>query len=174
MSIDQAPMPPAIVSPAGHARESVVGRALLRAGFHPIAMRVSSIGHFQMSGTISGKAVEVLLDTGASKTVVDRGWATDAGYKLSPLKQTGGGVGGAGLDLAVVEGATLTLGDVALAGSGLLAIDLSGIQAQLRAQGAAVPQVVLGADSLRARRAVIDYATATLWLAPTPSAKPAR
>lgn len=164
MPIDQVPAPPAHVAAAANA-EPAIGRALRRAGFRAIPLRASSVGHFHLSGAVDGRPVEILLDTGASNTVVDRSWAKDTGYTLTAIAGSAAGIGAAGLDLATVDRAVLTLGDVSLGEVRLIAIDLSGIQAQLRASNVAVPQLVLGADTLRRHRAIIDYATATLWVA---------
>lgn len=168
MPIDQAPTPPAHVAAAASA-EPVIGRALRRAGFRAVPLRASSVGHFHLSGAVDGRPVEILLDTGASNTVVDRSWATQTGYTLTAIAGSAAGIGAAGLDLATVDRAVLTLGDVSLGEMRLIAIDLGGIQAQLKASNVAVPQLVLGADTLRRHRAIIDYATATLWVAPAGS-----
>lgn len=171
MPIDQMPTPPppAVAHlAAALPSQSVIGRALLRAGFRAVPLRASSVGHFHLSGAIDGKPVEILLDTGASNTVVDQAWARQSGYALTSIAGSAGGIGAAGLGLATVDHAELTIGDVSLGQVRLIAIDLGGIQSQLRASNIAVPQAVLGADTLRRHRAVIDYATATLWVAPPP------
>lgn len=137
-------------------------------GFRPVALRPSTVGHFHVSGTLNGQPVEILIDTGASGTVVDRAWAESQKLPFVALTQTGGGVGGAQLALARIDGANLSLAGVALPGVSVVAIDLGSVAAQLRARGVEPPQVVVGVDVLRRWRAVIDYATNTLWLAPAP------
>lgn len=137
-------------------------------GFRAVALRASPLGHLQVRGTINGMPVEILIDTGASGTVVDRGWAQAHGLTLRPTSGTGGGVGGGALKLSRVNGVHLTVGDIALPGVAIIAIDLSSISAQLKASKAVPPQVVIGYDVLKRWRAVIDYGTATLWLAPEP------
>lgn len=66
-------------------------------------------------------------------------------------------------------GFQLSIDSVVLPGAGVLAIDLGSVTAQLNARGVTPPPVVIGIDGLRRWRAVIDYATNTLWLAPAPA-----
>jgi predicted aspartyl protease len=135
-------------------------------GFRPIALKPSAVGHFHAQGRLNGQLVEIIIDTGASGTVVDRQWAEAQKLPLVPMGETGGGVGGAAMTLARVDGAKLELAGVPLPDVAVVAIDLSTVAGQLRARGVVPPQVVVGVDVLRKWRAVIDYATATMWLAP--------
>ena len=139
-------------------------KALAARGYRRIPLTLLSTGHLEVMGAVGGKPVRVLLDTGAASTVADREWATSAGFTLRPL-----GIKGAGsvaLDLALVEGAELSIGGIRLFRIPVLAIDLREVRAALRQQGVEPPDLVLGGDVLKAWSAVIDYPTATLWLAP--------
>ncbi|MBY0285128.1 MAG: retroviral-like aspartic protease family protein [Sphingomonas sp.] len=160
MPIDAPTQPTVIIKPATTPAPSV-------RGLHPIRLRPSLAGHFHMSGMIGGKPVEILIDTGASATVVDRSWAEANGFTLKQLERQGAGVGGATVALAMLEENRLTLDGLQIT-TPLVAIDLSNVKAGLARLNVAPPQVVLGVDVLRSRRAVIDYATSTLWLAPAP------
>ncbi|MBX9880693.1 MAG: retroviral-like aspartic protease family protein [Sphingomonas sp.] len=166
MIVDALP-PPALQAPAPTQAESPA--APQTTGFRPIALRPSAAGHFHASGTLNGQPVEIIIDTGASATVVDRTWADAQKLPLVPLSQTAGGVGGAALTAARVDNAQLSVGGVALPGAAVVAIDLGSVIGQLRAAGVTPPQVVIGTNVLKRWRAVIDYATNTLWLAPTPA-----
>lgn len=168
MPIDLPPQPIAAAATTTSNATAAQSAAPNVANFRPIALRASSVGHFHLRGTLNGVAVEVLIDTGASATVADRGWAEAQGLPLVPIENSGGGVGGAGLSLSRIEGAKLSIGGIDLPGVGVVAIDLGNVARQLQARGATPPQVVIGVDVLRRWRAVIDYATSTLWLAPTP------
>ncbi|MBX9816127.1 MAG: hypothetical protein A4S12_13430 [Proteobacteria bacterium SG_bin5] len=141
-------------------------KALAARGYRRIALTLLSTGHLQLAGAVGGQPVRVLLDTGAANTVADRDWALGAGFKLRPLGIKGAGAGSMALDLALVEGAELSIGGTRLSGIPVLAIDLREVRAALKQQGVEPPQLVLGADVLKAWGAVIDYRSATLWLAP--------
>lgn len=159
--IGDALPPPAVQAPAPASPNAT--------GFRPIALRPSAVGHFHASGTLNGQPVEILIDTGASGSVVDRSWAEAQQLKLVPVSQTAGGVGGAALAAARVENVQLAIEGMPLPGASVVAIDLGSVSAQLKARGVTPPQVVIGVDILRRWRAVIDYATNTLWLAPNPA-----
>lgn len=141
-------------------------KALAARGYRRIPLTLLSTGHLEVMGAVGGKPVRVLLDTGAASTVADREWATSAGFTLRPLGIKGAGAGSVALDLALVEGAELSIGGIRLFRIPVLAIDLREVRAALRQQGVEPPDLVLGGDVLKAWSAVIDYPTATLWLAP--------
>lgn len=134
--------------------------------FRPISLRTSAIGHFHAQGRLNGQPVEIIIDTGAAGTVVDRQWAEARNLTLVPMNETGGGVGGGAMALARVDGAQLELEGVPLSDAQIVAIDLSSVTQQLKARGVTPPQVIVGGDILKRWRAVIDYATSTMWLAP--------
>ena len=158
MSLDLSP-PPALIAQAPAAPS---------ASHRGIPMRVSAIGHMIVTGQVRGRTVEVLVDSGATATIVDRSWAVAAGLPLRTVKGQGFGAGGANLALAELDGVTLSVGGMVLGGLGLVAIDLGNVGAGLARNRAAPFQVILGADALRRWRAVIDFRTSTLWLAPPP------
>lgn len=157
-------LPPAAVQVSTEAPRPVPTRPDVTT-FRPIALKPSAVGHFHAQGQLNGRPIEIIIDTGASNTVVDRQWAEAQRLPLIPINQTGGGVGGASMALARVDGAMLEIEGVLLPGVSVIAIDLTSVAQQLKARGVVPPQLVIGADVLRSRRAVIDYATATLWLA---------
>lgn len=135
-------------------------------GYRRVPLRWLPSGHLVLAGTVNGQPVALLLDSGAANTAADREWALAAGFKLRPLAIKGAGAGSAALDLAVIEGAALAVGGIRLTGIALLAIDLREVRSALRQRGAEPPQLVLGSDVLQAFGAVIDYPSASLWLAP--------
>ncbi len=159
MPIDAAVQPPALVAPAAVPAPAV-------AGFRPIRLRPSAVGHFHLSGKLGDKPVEILIDTGASSTVVDRSWAEANGLAMTSMAQQAAGVGTSSLALSMLAEHRLQLDGLDIT-SDIVALDLTNVKAGLARANVTPPQIVLGVDVLRRHRAVIDYATATLWLAPS-------
>lgn len=137
-------------------------------GFRPVPFLTSGIGHLMVRGEINGRPVDILIDSGASRTVIARKWAEDAELRLQALKEQAYGAGGASIALSQAVDARLVIGGVPIADVPLFAIPLDSVATGLKRNGLAVPQVILGADVLSKYRALIDYGGQRLWLAPEP------
>jgi hypothetical protein len=68
------------------------------------------------------------------------------------------------LPIHALDHAVLTLDGLALRSDGIYAVDLSHVNQGLAMKGASRVHAVLGADVLMYHRAVIDYATLSLYL----------
>ncbi len=139
---------------------------LREAGHQQVALTRSPIGHFHTGGTLNGRRVDVLLDTGAASTVVSLAVAREHGITLNKLDLTGGGTGGANLEIHAFVGAKLSLGKVQPRPRALLAMDLTHVNQSLALKGEAPVDVILGADVFEAQAAVIDYGSSSLFLKP--------
>ena len=80
--------------------------------YQQVPLSRSSLGHFHTPGSLNGHPVVVLIDTGAASTVVDLGSAHDLGLTANKLAVTGGGAGGASLEIYDLPNAKLMLGEV--------------------------------------------------------------
>ncbi len=139
---------------------------LREAGYQQVALTRSAVGHFHTGGTLNGRPVDVLLDTGAASTVVSLAVAREHGITLNKLDLTGGGAGGANLEIHALVGANLSLGEVQPRPRALLAMDLTHVNQSLALKGEAPVDVILGADVFEAQAAVIDYGSSSLFLKP--------
>ena len=135
---------------------------LREAGHQQVALTRSPIGHFHTGGTLNGRPVDVLLDTGAGSTVVSLAVAREHGITLNKLDLTGG----ANLEIHALVGAKLSLGKVQPRPRALLAMDLTHVNQSLALKGEAPVDVILGADVFEAQAAVIDYGSSSLFLKP--------
>lgn len=143
-------------------------------GYVRVPLRRSAVGHFHADGTLNGRPVEVLVDTGAAITVVAMSVVQALGLRSEWLNREAGGAGGA-LDQYQVEGAVLQLGSLTPRLAGPAGLDFEHVNAPLRANGSAEVDVILGTDVFDAHAAVIDYATKSLFLtavAAEPNAAP--
>ena len=143
-----------------------ISRFLRDAGYQQVPLTRSGVGHFHTVGALNGRAVAVLIDTGAASTVVSLALARERGMRLNKLDLTGGGAGGANLEIHALVDATLSLGDVQPRPRALFAMDLTHVNESLALKGEAPVDVILGADVFEAHAAVIDYGSSSLFLKP--------
>ena len=137
---------------------------LAAAHFHRVPLVRTGVGHFEAAGTLNGTPIRVLIDTGAASTVLSLSLVRRLGLELVALGSTGGGAGGANLEVFEVRGAELRLGEVVPRPTVLVAMDLSHADAALVQQGAGPVEAILGVDVYEAHAAVIDYGSSSLFL----------
>lgn len=137
---------------------------LRQAGYRRVSLERTGVGHFEASGTLAGHPVRVLIDTGASSTVVDLATAQTCALDTAPLGATGGGAGGSNLTIYQIPGTALRLGDAVVHPKTLYAMDLTHCNAALAQKGALPVQMILGVDVYEAYHAVIDYSSSSLFL----------
>jgi hypothetical protein len=132
-------------------------------GYVRVPLTRSGVGHFHTAGTLNGRPVEVLVDTGASCTVVAMSVVRELGLRSEWLDQGAGGAGGA-LDQFRIDGADLRLGSFVPRLVGPAGLDFEHVNAPLRAHGSAEVDLILGADVFDAHAAVIDFPSQSLFL----------
>jgi len=133
-------------------------------GYRRIPLRRNAVGHFEAAGTLAGRAVRVLIDTGAASTVVSLALAREMGLSIAPVGRQGGGAGGVNLEIYEVVGAELLLDEAHPRPRGLYAMDLGHVNAALALKGTTPVEAILGADVFDAQAAVIDYDSSSLFL----------
>lgn len=136
---------------------------LMARGYARVPLRRSGVGHFHTTGTLNGRTIEVLVDTGAACTVVAMSLVQALGLRSERLDAAAGGAGGS-LEQFRIDGADVRLGDFVPRLAGPIGLDFDYINAPLRAQGSAEVDMILGADAFDAHAAVIDCASESLFL----------
>jgi hypothetical protein len=121
------------------------------------------VGHLKLVGHLDGRPVDIVLDTGASKTFVELGYCRAEGIAVSDTGQPGHG--GNVYTLGDVQ---LTLEGLKLRSDGIFALDMSSTNQRLIMKGIDPIRAVIGQDVLRYHHAVIDYATLALFLKEEP------
>src|SRR5262249_7376516 len=139
---------------------------LLQGGYHQVPLFRSGVGHLPADGTLNGRPVSVLLDTGGAGTVISLILAQELGLALTKMPFQGGGAGSARMDVYHAPEAALLLGDITPRARALMAMDLTHVNEALADKGEAPVEVILGADVFEAQAAVIDYGSSSLFLKP--------
>ena len=137
---------------------------LAREGYRRVELERNGVGHFEARGTLGGRAIRVLVDTGAASTVISLSLACELGLEVTSLGRLGGGAGGARLEIFELGGADLELDGAHPKPTALYAMDLSHVNAALAMKGASPVEAVLGADVFVRQKAVIDYGSSSLFL----------
>jgi hypothetical protein len=129
-------------------------------------MSRTQVGHLKLVGHLDGRPIDIVLDTGASKTIVDLSYCRSEGIAVSDIGQPGAGAVAAGTDVYVhtLDGVQLTLEGLPLRSDRIFAIDMTYTNQKLTMKGADPIRAVLGQDVLRYHQAVIDYAALALFL----------
>jgi hypothetical protein len=154
----------------GSAAIAVTGIALAHPGHPPIAAPAVSYAEHQaaipfelfrgtrivLPGSINGTSTDMILDSGAGMTVIDRTFAEKLGLKGG----TALSVRGAGGDVPgkIVSGVTLTAGALRMTGLSVLVIDMAPVA---QAVGRPMP-VILGRDAFKAGLVTIDFPNRTI------------
>ena len=147
---------------SAHAAE--LSSLLAHHGFTRHSLVRNKTGHLQTAGSLNGQPIAMLVDTGASTTVMDLGYCRNRGIPLNNTARMGGGAGGMSLALYTLDGATLEIDGHPIPSADIYVMDMSHVNQGLTAKGADPIQAVIGADILRRHHAVIDYAELALFL----------
>ncbi|HEX8152195.1 MAG TPA: retropepsin-like aspartic protease [Thermoanaerobaculia bacterium] len=136
-------------------------------GYTEIRLARNAVGHFELDAAIDGTTLRFLLDTGASRTVLDAGAAMRLGLALESSEQRAGGVGTASHAVQLTTVGSFSIGQVALGSRRVAVLDLSHVSASLTGHGGNAIDGAIGGDILGERDAIIEYTTAALYLAST-------
>lgn len=143
---------------------SSIAEVLLARGFRRFQMARTPVGHLKLAGHLNGRAIDIVLDTGASKTFVELNYCRAAGIAVTDTGQSGHGG-----NVFTLGEARLTLESLTVQTDGIFALDMSSTNQRLLQKGIDPIRAVIGQDALRYHQAVIDYATLTLFLKEQPA-----
>ncbi len=132
-------------------------------GYRQLALTRSVVGHFHTQGTLNGRPVEILVDTGAACTCVALSLVRALGISCERVDDAAAGAGGA-FEQFRVDGADFRLGSFTPRINSLAGFDFEHVNAPLRANGSTEVDMILGVDVFDAHAAVIDYETQSLFL----------
>jgi predicted aspartyl protease len=144
---------------------SEIAELLSRHGFRRFAMSRTGVGHLLLAGHLDERPIDIVLDTGSSKTFVELGYCRSEGIAVTDTGQPsarGGNVHTLGEARLMLEGLPVRT-------DGIFALDMTSTNQALAMRGTAPLRAVLGQDVLRHHDAVIDYATSSLFLRAEPA-----
>lgn len=147
----------------GSATAQTLDSVLVQQGFVRVPMERLPTGHFAIAGTASDLSLDLIVDTGASHTVLDVERA--ARFDLT-TEDRGSRASGVGLSSQSVQSgrlADVAIGPVRFETLPVSVLDLSEVNRILERLGNAPVDGIIGADVLMARSAVIDYGTLGLY-----------
>jgi hypothetical protein len=143
---------------------SAMAELLSHHGFRRFNLSRSPVGHLMLVGHLDERPIDIVLDTGASKTFLELNYCRSEGIAVTDTGLLGHG--GAIYTLGEVR---LSLDGLPLLSDGIFALDMSSTNQRLVMKGVDPIRAVIGQDVLRYHQAVIDYATFTLFLKSTPT-----
>jgi clan AA aspartic protease (TIGR02281 family) len=133
-------------------------------GYASLQMHKSAIGHFEVQGKIEDNEVLLLVDTGASKTVMDARSAETLALQANASEDKAAGFGTTEGATAQTAATTLQIGPLPFPSFTLYVLDLDYCNAGIEANGGQRIDGIIEADILGQRQAIIDYGGAKLYL----------
>ena len=123
-------------------------------GFHPF-----------ITVTIEGKKCRFLVDTGASKSVIDKHfYETKLGRKLKVLKQETTGLHSTVMESYMGNIAKLHIGELSISKYAVAAVDLSHVNTTYKKMKIKKIDGILGSDILNNHQVVIDYGLSKIFI----------
>ena len=136
-----------------------------RKNYTEIPILLNAIGHLEVEVTIDGIKTGFLIDTGASNTVIDIGFAKHNLMEFSSMNEKGGGVGTSQMVLFHKQVNLFMINNFEIPSFDLYATDFQHVKDSLAKKGITEPcNGVIGADILIRYEAVIDYKKQKLYL----------
>ena len=132
--------------------------------YHKIPLKRNTVGQFILAIKFGTRAFNVILDTGASSTVLDLESVRDSGIPLKKVEMTGGGVGTAEAPIFVMPNEDISINGLQIRVSSIYAMDLGHVNASLIQRASDKVQGVMGCDILTANEAIIDCKNNALYL----------
>jgi predicted aspartyl protease len=146
---------------------------LMTSGYHRVALRRSRTGQLLVDARLGSAGLSMILDSGASATVLDLESADRLGLARVDAERCGVGAGGQ-VDTFVTQAGELVLGSIAVSVGPLPVIDFGHVNQRLIAIGEPQVDGVIGADVLREHAAVLEYESPALYLRREPRPRPGK
>ncbi|WP_420627279.1 aspartyl protease family protein [Candidatus Leptofilum sp.] len=133
-------------------------------GFQQIQLEKNAVGHLMLTINYDSKAFKVIVDTGASTTVLDIDLVRSLGFTAEKLDFSGGGLGTAQADVYQLPQRPFLIQDLPLGERQVIAMDIQYVNQALEGRDAEKVDGVLGSDILVSHHAIIDCKDNHLYL----------
>jgi hypothetical protein len=134
-------------------------------GYRMLQLTRNTIGHFELSATMGPDVpIRLIVDTGASSSLLDAGFLRDHGFALRKVETTLFGVTGEAVDVWSATTPGLMLAGESTGPMTLFATDIASIIVGLQATGSNEIHGLIGSDILSRYGAVIDVRNGRLFL----------
>lgn len=143
---------------------SAINSMLREQGYVGIPTRRLKSGHYQAMAHVNGQRLSLIIDSGASTSILDN--ASAVRLRL-PLRSSRTRVSGLGAPAQRAMSARLDdvrLGGLHLDSLPVVVLDLSHVNQSLRDEGIELADGVIGADLLAEREAFFDFTSGVLYL----------
>lgn len=146
-------------------RPSSAMHSLLRDhGYVGIPTRRLRSGHYQASVDADGQQLLLIVDSGASTSVLDNATAIRLGLTLRRSRARISGLGAPSQRALSATLEDVRIGGLRLDSIPVVVLDLSHVNQSLRDEGIELADGVIGADLLAQRGAVFDFTSGVLYL----------
>ena len=127
---------------------------MMGGGFHPF-----------VNVTIEGKKCRFLIDTGASKSVIDKHfYETKLNRKMKVIKQETTGLHSTVMESYIGTLKKLTIGKLTISSYHVAGVDLMHVNSTYQKMKLKKIQGILGSDLMKAHNMVIDYGQSKLFI----------
>lgn len=150
--------------PERRGRRFDLSSVLSTRGFVRVALRRNKLGLFEIRARLDGVSARLIIDTGAAQTILARAGAERFCSDLAETDGTAAGLTDRGQTVATGKIKKLLAGRVMIPNVTIIALDLDHINNTLEAHGEGRVDGLIGADILRRRNAIIDYADSAMYL----------
>ena len=144
--------------------ETTLSEFLRAQGYTGIQMEKNAVGHFEVQALVNGLSAHLLVDTGASRTVIARASVPRFKLAITESEMKAGGVGTSEHAVAYGVVETLKLQSFHISALPVGVIDLMHVNQALEAHGGRSIDGAIGGDLMGSRAAVIDYQHAIMYL----------
>ncbi|MGB0789447.1 MAG: aspartyl protease family protein [Marinirhabdus sp.] len=132
--------------------------------FYRVPLKKLATGHYSLVAAVNGIDGNFILDTGASNSCIGLAASGTFLLKNEASKVTAAGAGGTGMATQLSRGTKVKIKEKKLKNVDFVIFDLSHVNGALAQMNEGPVQGIIGADVLKAHRAVIDYGRNCLYI----------